>query len=477
MIRLTIENCNLGLIEGPRKVLNQLYDEFEIKHPNAFQIMIRSRNNNWDGKVHFITENCRFKIGLLPIIYDRCIEIGQKVEVVDKRPSLGVKPVIQKTIGNKTLRPEQYDTLNRILTNKVGNVPFYIGVGDLAVNFGKSLLMASMYYAFKKKLRVLLLTNDSDWLNQAKNEFPELIPSEELTFVRGSNIFDWKPFTIAMVQSLSRNIRTYQRELSKIDMLLIDEADIIDNKTYTSVIKHLYNTRVRIGLSGTIYLSKLKKDLLHNMNVRSFIGNKIAEVKLSEMIEKGYSTKVSVRLIDTDWDFGGNNYPEEYQNNVLNKKSYNLSYKRAKININKGRLPMIIVTKFISHCEELYKYYKNKLGDAYTIAYVHHNIKDRKEILERFRDGKIDILISTTIISRGKNFPLLRYLQNAASMDSNEKAIQILGRLVRTHESKKKAYFDDIQYNGKYLSKHAKHRARYFKNENLKVIQVSSTKV
>eukprot|EP00975_Prorocentrum_lima_P029224 6136425-Prorocentrum_lima.AAC.1 len=58
-----------------------------------------------------------------------------------------------------------------------------------------------------------------------------------------------------------------------------------------------------------------------------------------------------------------------------------------------------------------------------------------------FREGKIDILVSTTIIAR-------------ASMDSQEKSIQFLGRLVRTDKSKKKVYLDDLHYPGPYLDRH-----------------------
>lgn len=62
-----------------------------------------------------------------------------------------------------------------------------------------------------------------------------------------------------MVQSLAGNINRYQKFLSEIDMVLIDEADVIDNKTYKTVIQHLYNSRVRVGLSGTLYMSDLKR--------------------------------------------------------------------------------------------------------------------------------------------------------------------------------------------------------------------------
>ena len=479
MMTITLINCNQGLLDGPKKMLLKMYLELEVKHPNAFQIMLHQRGrNSWDGKIHFLTETGKFKIGLFPTIYNRLVELGEKVKVVDKRPPLLVKPSIPRIVGDKTLRPEQRESLEAILNNKVGGIPFYIGVGDLAVNFGKSLLFAALYEAFQKKLKVLLLTNDSDWLSQAKKEFPELIPQKELTFVQGAKVTDWNQFSIGMVQSISRNIKTYQKELSKIDMVLIDEADIIDNKTYKTVIEHLFNTRIRIGLSGTIYMSKFKKDLLHNMTIRSFIGDKLTEVKLHQMIKKGYSTPVIVKLVPGPGvrDLYGD-YPTEYTKTITeNEKAYKLSLDRTMMNLEYERFPALVVTKFIKHCEELYKFYLKHLPTRYSIRFVHHETKDRDHIMELFRKGKIDILISTTIIARGKNFPLLRYLQNAGSMDSNEKTIQLLGRLVRTHESKSKAYLDDIAYVGKYLSRHANHRKNYYKKEKLKVIDLGKRK-
>ena len=97
--------------------------------------------------------------------------------------------------------------------------------------------------------------------------------------------------------------------------------------------------------------------------------------------------------------------------------------------------------------------------------------------MKDFREGKIDILVSTTIIARGKNFPLLKYMINAADMDSQEKNIQFLGRLVRTHEGKDKAYLDDIWYPGNYLDRHGRHRKVYYQKQNLKVIILGRKKV
>ena len=107
---------------------------------------------------------------------------------------------------------------------------------------------------------------------------------------------------------------------------------------------------------------------------------------------------------------------------------------------------------------------------GFSVGMIHNEIKNRKDIIEKFRTGKLDILVSTTIIFRGKNLPLLKYTLNISSMDSKEGTIQLLGRSVRLHESKTKAYIDDIVFPGKYNLRHGNHRKNYYISENMKVI-------
>lgn len=476
MITITIKNCNVCELSGPAKFTNRLYNIFRIKHPDAWHIRMYSRANNWDGYVKYISDYGQFRIGLLNKVYQECIKTGQKVKIIDQRPKLGITPEVPNQLGDKLLREVQKKALEKILFNKVGDTPFIICASDLAVNFGKTLIFCGLHEAFKRKLKTVLLLNSSDLFNQFKTEIPQLLPGEDIAFIQGSKCNNWGNFNVCMVQSLAANIRKYQKFLSEVDMVLIDEADVIDNKTYKTVIQHLYNSRIRVGLSGTIYMSQLKKKLVHNMNIMSFIGDKVNEVKLVEMMEKGYSTPIVCKMIYAPFKYSGNDdYPTEYKKVITdNVKAYELSLRRTKFNLRYNRLPMLIVCKFIDHCEKLYKYYTKHLGDEYTIQYVHHNTKGRDEILRSFRNGEIDILIATTIISRGQNFPELKYLQNIASMDSNEKSLQILGRLARTHMSKKKAYLDDLIFPGNYLKRHGNHRKNYYLKEKLKVIKIEN---
>ena len=481
MITLIIKNSNQCEVRGPLKVTNKLYNAYLIRHPNAWHIQLYQRKggNNWDGKIKYINDRGQFRIGLLPHIYNTLKSWGEKVKVIDNRRGFNdIKPIIPTKLGDMTLYPRQRKALKNLLGNKVGGVPFRICAGDYSVGFGKSLIFCALHEAFQRKIPTVLLLNDSDLFNQFKREIPPMLPGEKIAFIQGSKCKEWGNFNVAMVQTLSRNITLYQRQLTNIGMVLIDEADIIDNNTYKTVISHLYNSIIRIGLSGTLYMSKLKKDLVHNMNIMSFIGDKVDQVMLKEQMKKGRATPVVVKMISTNFPVKveGKNYQKEYEKVIAkNPIAYDISFTRMKYNAGYGRFPMLIVTKYIEHCERLYKYYKKKnkeLGLGLRINYVHHKSKGRVKILEDLRTGKLDILISTTIISRGKNFPTLQYLQNTASMDSNEKSIQILGRLVRQHESKKKAYLEDIMFPGSYLSRHGKHRKNYYKKQGLKVIVI-----
>nr|UVY62615.1 MAG: U3 small nucleolar RNA-associated SSU processome protein 25 [Bacteriophage sp.] len=480
-MKIIIRNCNVAELDIPLKYATKLYNEFAIRHPNAFYLRTRQRGmQNWDGKIKYITKTGQFKIGLLPSVYKRCIELGIKPIIVDMRQPLPKVSKVVTQIGKYKLRPEQEKAVKAILSNKLGETPFQIGVLDYTVNAGKTLIMSALYLSYKKQLKTLLITNDSDWLNQARDEFKQYLPGEDITFVQGK-VLNWSNFTIGMVQSISRNMKYYQNELAKIDMVLIDEADQGGSKQYQNVITRLFNTRVRIGLSGTIYMSRLAKDKVKNMNLRCFFGDVLAEFKLKDSIKKGYSTKTIVKTVEGkpwfgNWESDCMSYNEIYDDSIThNKIAWTMALDRLKWNLNQGRYPALVVCKHIAHCENLCKFFKKKLDNKYNIACVHVNThtKLRQQIMKDFREGKIDILVSTTIIARGKNFPKLRYLLNTASMDSQEKSIQFLGRLVRKDESKSKVYLDDLHYPGNYLSRHGNHRRKYYQDQGLKVIRLS----
>lgn len=66
---------------------------------------------------------------------------------------------------------------------------------------------------------------------------------------------------------------------------------------------------------------------------------------------------------------------------------------------------------------ELFEKYKSEVFREYRVVYIHGKLKQKEkdQIMEEFKDGKIDILISTTVIEVGVNVPnaSIMVVQNA----------------------------------------------------------------
>lgn len=475
-IKITLVG-NKGTLNGPPVLLNKMYEKFKIKHPNAWHAMRNSRGK-WDGFIKYISQYGDFQIGLLPMILEGLRELDPKVKIKieDERLALNIKPKLVTHVGKFELRDLQLQALKHFINNRLEGDPFYIGVINAATNFGKTLLMAAIHESFGRELRTLVLINNSQIFAQAKKEYKDYLPNEKIGFIQGKNL-TFGNFNVGMVQTISQKVKELRNELSKVDIVLVDEADVADNKQFKVVLSYLYNTRIRLGLSGSIYMSKLKKDLVHNMNLRCFFGDELHVTTKSEMVKRGYSTPVIIKLVK-----GNDQRPTKVQQDWLttfkervieNPEHHRLSAERVLWNIQYNRLPAIVVTRFIPHSIELYKYYNTFPGlQRLTIYRIDHNTKpqEKKRIMDLFNKGKVDILIVTYIIKRGINLPTAVYMQNASGSDSEEDITQLCGRMERRTQGKSKSYLDDLYYYGPYIERHSKHRKNYYMRTGMKVI-------
>lgn len=470
MVKIIINNNNTYQLEGNLKVLTKLYKSFKLKHPGAFFLRKSGvMQKGWDGHIDYITEGLKFKPGLLTSVVEKLKELEQDVKIEDNRVDFNIKPKLQERVGNQDLRPYQIKAVKSILNNKVCDIPHYIGVIDAATNAGKTTIMAAIHLAFKSKIPTIVLLKDGDLFEQFRKEMPNLIPPQELGFVRGKEM-NFQNFTIAMIQTLSPRVKEYVNQLSKFGICLVDEADEGDSKSYKNIITRLYNCKVRVGLSGTIYMSKLKKDEMKNRNLKTFFGEVLFKITKKEMVDLGFSTTVVVKLYPGSNKPSVKGYPEEYDENITkNKSRASIGANLMKRAIRFKRIPAIVIYRFHEHGKLLLKVYRKTIPNK-RIELVHGDTKNRKTLMAEFREGKIDILISSFIVKRGKNFPLIRYIQNVSATDSQETVSQIMGRGERKHESKKKYYLDDFMDEGNYLKRHSKHRKLYYLREGFTVI-------
>jgi ATP-dependent helicase IRC3 len=427
----------------------------------------------WDGKVYMITESGYFKMGHLPEVVSALLEHNLVYKFDDKRIIPEFMGIPAK-VASDSLRGYQLEAVTSVVTNKLGDIKYPVGIINAATNAGKTIMMMAIHLSYKKAKSIILL-NDLTLYKQFVKDLPKVFKEGDWGYVQGKNVKWGKQVTVAMVQSLVSNLSRFKSELTQVDIALIDECDLSTSKTYRKVITELYNASIRVGLSGTVFLSKLKKDELKNQEVRAYLGSEVYKIKNVELVELGVSTPPVIKIVKGDDSVTRrfSDYPTEYKQLITdNNLRHAVCLDRVRFNLYMSRSPMLVVCIYHDHVHNLFNYLKENLEPGTSIEYVHHEVKNRDVIIEKFREGKLDILVSSMIIKRGQNMPLIRYILNAGGGDSAANVLQVLGRGLRKSETKKKIYVDDIFDFGKYCQRHSKHRVNYYKNEQIKVIKL-----
>lgn len=463
MVNITLNNNRIKL-EGELKVLNRLYKDFSFRHPQAFFVQ-RSMPSGWDRMVHPITSAGTALTGLLPRVVDYLEENEIEYEIQDTRnlPELKSMPIY---VGDLKRRSYQREAAWAILKNSVGGVPFPRGIIGAATNAGKTLI-AGLIHATVYNAKTLIIVNNLDLFNQFMGDLDKMFPST-WGYLQGKNV-KWGNIVVCMLPSLSNRLVEYQVELSKFNVILYDECHLASSKTAKQVLTKLWHIPIRVGLSGTAFLSK---DKLKNLAIESYFGREVYSIDNKELVEKGFSSNIQINIAPGyTGTYKGASYQDEYNHSIVDdRERVERAIHRAKQHIELGHKPVLVVCKYIYQTELTYELYKMAFPKL-RVGYLHHKVKNREQVLNDFKSGKLDILVSSLVIKLGQNMPLLQLMQNLSSGDSQITCLQLLGRALRKHASKKKTYYEDYFDKGKYLQRHSKHRVQYYKKQGLQVIE------
>jgi superfamily II DNA or RNA helicase len=470
MIEFNLTNLRCS-VKGDLKTLNYLYKEMGVRHPNAW-FLRKTMGAGWDGKIHYLTETGTFQGGVFQNLYNLAKAKGQTIKINDNRDLTGIKITKVESLKGVIPRPYQYEAVDSILNNKIQDVWWPRAIWKEATNAGKTITLALLYKSLGSP-KTILIINSTELYEQAMIELPDLIDKSEIGYITPKEI-KWGNFMICKVATMSKRVANYavSSKLESYKVCIVDECDLADNKTYKTILRKLVSTPVKVGLSGTVYVSKLAKDKIKNENIRSFFGNQIHEITNRELIDLGHSSEVEATF------FQGNvkvsepgDFALEYEKAITKSKSRNTKViDRVKANLKQKRYPLLVSCKYHPHVRILYRRLQEELGNDYKVDWVHHKRKDRHVVVEEFRKGNIDILIGSGILKRGKNFKLMTTLINAGAGLGTENTLQILGRVFRAGRGNKK-YYEDFFDLGFYLRKHSKRRLAAVKNEKIKVIE------
>lgn len=465
-IEILVNNNKCEIVSAPGLIYSDLYEQFGVRHPGAF-FSEAYKKRVWDGKVRYVNARGQFATGFLRTVVD-FLEENYHYDILfhDEREDILKPAKIPTQVGPHTLRPYQFEAVRSIANNKIGQLEYPRGMVKAATNAGKNLIAAALYHTFNAP--TLYLINRKEFFDTALEELPQYI--EDLGVVHAKKT-EWANFTIAMVPTLNARFKTIKNNLASYQVVIADECDLSDNKSWKRIIQALFNAQVRCGMSGTIEQVVLKKYLIKHYNIRNYFGSIEYEISNRELIDLGHSSEVGIHIYPGAETKApeGTSQKEEYDMLITYNLKRNLRLlKRVIENVRANRLPIMVVVKYHAHLDIVHnlitRYFPN-----YEVRKAHHKTKNRQEIISGFSRGEVDILVATQIVNRAKNFPMMKVMINAGSGLSPEETIQRLGRATRTHSTKTSTRLEDFKDAGKYLSRHSRRRIVYYKNEKLSV--------
>lgn len=244
--------------------------------------------------------------------------------------------------------------------------------------------------------------------------------------------------------------------------IIADEVQHWAAETCQVLSDHSVNARFKYGLSATPW-----RDMGDDLLIDSCFGKLIHEINASFLIRKGILVKPTIYFVHTKKTMDEDvNYATAYKEGIVQNEDRNLLISNIAENMVKEGRHVLILVRHIEHGEILESMIPNSF-------FVHGSKghKVRQSHIDDMRLKKVSVTIATSIFDEGVDVKPLDGLILAGSGKSQTRALQRIGRVIRTFEDpstgfvKKDAYIVDFHDNMKYMLSHSRARRRIYETE------------
>lgn len=430
---------------------------------NAFKYR-RKGGFEWDGyKKLFNTRYQTFPIGLLDMVRGTFTNAGIPVEVIDKRKkNVETVPYI---IDN--FQEREYQTNAVLLSVTHGN-----GIIKAATGAGKTSIAARTISALQKKS--IFIVHTRDLLYQTIESFTRMFPEETIGQI-GDGKIDYQNITVATMQTLAilndievgrdkydedadgiKETKVQYKEIynpevwheyrKSVDCVMFDEVQRICSQTAYKVRFLFERANYAFGYSASPW-----RDDGSDLMIEAAFGRRIVDITASELIRQGYLVKPQIIIKKAPSVWQGTTYEQVYKTAIVENVFRNIQVVHdAMEQYNLGRNTLVLVTQ-IKHGEHLEKML-NRAGVPAIFISGKSGMKKRRQTIQDMRDGKVQLVIASTIADVGLDVPRLQSIVEAGAGKSSVTALQRLGRIMRPFEGKNECYFITYYDSAPYLS-------------------------
>lgn len=436
-----------------QKLVNFLNAELIIDNPKYFEL---ERMGKWTGNTQrYICLYSKIENGFL-------VPFGALKSIYNLFPDAKYNILFEtkeKKNFNCEIQPYDYQqtAIEKVLKVKNGILVAPCGAGKTEM---------ALKIIAEIGLPALWITHTQDLLKQsmerAKTNF--YLPQDAFGTITAGKIEIGSHITFATVQTLCKiDLLKYQNEFG---VIVVDECHRVGGSPTNVMMfyKCLSNlsARYKIGVTATPKKNGLEKSMF------CLFGGLIHEIP-KETVE---SKLCPVEIINVETGFVPNEKeitnPDGTINYVKTVSAICENKERNEkiVEISKNLERCIVLSDRIEHLNVLQKLFKD-LKVQKTVAILTSQTKKRKEILQDFKDGKIDILFSTyKLMSEGFDCPDLKYLVFATPQKNERVVTQSVGRVARKSQTKEKGIVFDLIDNYFLFSNMKKARNRIYKKNN-----------
>jgi superfamily II DNA or RNA helicase len=433
-------------------ILMELAEKFTFKAPN-YKFHPKYKAGVWTGDISLVNRlNGAVRAGLAKRIKKYCDQEGYSFTFDDELFYEDVsKEEVESFLKHLDLpewveiRDYQIESLHECVRSRRRTLLS-------PTSSGKSLMIYFLHMWFEKKTLIIVPSNglveqfESDLRSYG---FNGKIHTSIGGLSKDSNID--ADIVISTWQSLDNGKNRMPKEwYSQFKHVVGDECHGAPAACLTRIMESMTNTPYRFGTTGT-----LGEDNLTHLTVEGLFGPQYKSITTRELIDQGYATNLIIKAIVLKYP---DSVKKEFHKGILDPKT-NKYRKRTYqeeiefINTYDPRVKLIadltkslkgnklLFFRIIEYGKKLYE----SLKDRPDVFYIDGGVKNREEIrvaIEDHEDATLIASVGTT--ATGISIRKLHHMISAAPMKGSIRLLQAIGRMLRQHESKSKAYMYDI---------------------------------
>lgn len=347
------------------------------------------------------------------------------------------------------LRPYQQESKDFIFKtwDSVCNIMLQMPTGT-----GKTVLFSSIIRDVQnwmaltgQIMKVLIIVHRIELIEQTKIKLGQQYHVAS-GVIAGTYERDLRPqVQIASIQTLTHPANSYLLERMNVGFIIIDEAHHSLASSYQKLWEFFPNAK-KLGVTATPWrmnhagFTELYDKLIQSWSIKKFIENDYLAKFLYYSIKP---TSEEQRLIDNikKFDIEGD-FEIRAMESAMDTSRIRANLLDSYNKYAKGKRGIIYaITR--SHAKRICSDYKNA---GVNIDYIDSTTKpeDRKNKVENFRSGKIEVLVNVDIFSEGFDCPALDFVQLARPTKSLVKYLQQVGRALRPNGDKKAIILDNV---------------------------------